>query len=76
MPEYDNTNTISLWKNESDNDKAPILKGSLNIDGRDYKVSIWKRNSDNPKAPVLGGAIEPAEGAASSSSTIDEEIGF
>lgn len=74
VPDYDNTNTISLWKNDQEgNDKRPILRGTVNVDGRDFKVSLWKRNSDNPKAPVFGGQIEPTdEGQASSSDEADD----
>ncbi len=32
--EYDNTNSGVLFKNESDNEKAPAYKGKLNVDGK------------------------------------------
>lgn len=75
MPEYDNTNTISLWKNDKDgNEKRPDLTGKLNIDGTDYKVSVWKNDtSENPNRPILRGQVQPAE---SSGPKIDPDIGF
>ena len=77
MSDYDDTNTISLWKNDvGDNPKRPILRGTVNIEGTEYKVSLWKRNSDNPKAPVFGGAVEPADSNGSASSSSDDDIGF
>lgn len=59
---YDNRGKVSLWKNESDNERAPILKGSA-IAHRDIKegevldVALWKNRSDNPKAPALTGNL-------------------
>lgn len=34
-------NTGSLFKNESDNDKAPQYTGQANIDGKVKKLSVW-----------------------------------
>ena len=37
--EYDNTNSGVLFKNESDNEKAPAYKGKLNVDGTEYQLA-------------------------------------
>lgn len=44
MSEYDNTNTGILFKNDKDgNEKRPDYKGSINIEGKEYKLSAWIR---------------------------------
>lgn len=43
--EYDNTNTGVLFKNESDNEKAPNYKGKVNVDGREYQLAAWIRTA-------------------------------
>ena len=45
--EYDNTNTGVLFKNESDNEKAPNYKGKINVGGSDYEIAAWVRESKN-----------------------------
>lgn len=63
--EYDNTNRGAVWKNETDNPKAPTLKGECNIDGTDYLVSAWKNDtSSNPKRPVLSFSFEKKQAKA------------
>jgi uncharacterized protein (DUF736 family) len=39
--EYDNTNTGVLFKNETDNDKAPAYKGKINVNGSDFELAAW-----------------------------------
>jgi len=41
--EYDNTNTGALFKNETDNEKAPNYKGKINVEGRDWEIAAWLR---------------------------------
>lgn len=43
--EYDNTNAGVLFKNESDNEKAPNYKGKINVDGKDFEIAAWVRVS-------------------------------
>jgi len=63
--EYDNTNRGAVWRNETDNPKAPTLKGECNIDGTDYLVSAWKNDtSGNPKRPVLSLSFEKKQAKA------------
>ena len=41
--QYDNTNSGVLFKNESENEKAPAYKGKINVDGKDYELAAWIR---------------------------------
>lgn len=65
---------ISLWDVESDNDRAPIARGNIQIlaevieelyelvqDGAEFVevgVSIWENDSDNDRAPRFTGLIK------------------
>jgi hypothetical protein len=46
---YDRTNTGALFKNESDNEKAPQLSGPLNIDGKEYRIAAWLKEGQKGK---------------------------
>lgn len=57
---YDNRGQVSLWKNQSENEKAPILKGTFIAhrdirEGEEVEIALWRNDSDNPKAPRLKG---------------------
>lgn len=62
MSDYDDRGDVVIWKNDSDNPKAPNAKGTV-IAHRDIKegeqvdIALWKNQSDNPKAPVMKGKI-------------------
>ena len=61
--QYDNRGKVSVWKNQSENPSAPILRGSIYAhrdikEGEEIEVSFWKNDSSNPKAPVLTGKIK------------------
>ena len=43
--QYDNTNSGVLFKNESDNEKAPAYKGKINVEGKEYELAAWIRES-------------------------------
>lgn len=45
--DYDNTNTGVLFKNETDNDKAPAYKGKINVEGREYELAAWVKSAKN-----------------------------
>ena len=45
--EYDNTGV--LFKNESDNEKAPAYKGKINVDGKEYELAAWIREGKKGK---------------------------
>lgn len=85
--QYDNRGKASLWKNDTENPKAPLLKGHLFAhraiaEGEQIEISLWKGTSDNPNAPVLRGNIqdkyvkqEPAAGQTAPS-PIKDDIPF
>jgi hypothetical protein len=62
MSDFDNRGQVALWKKGSDNDKAPVLSGSV-VAHRDIKsgetldIALWKNDSENENAPVLKGKI-------------------
>ena len=39
--QYDNSGV--LFKNESENEKAPAYKGKINVDGKEYELAAWIR---------------------------------
>ena len=43
--EYDSTNTGVLFKNDSQNERAPSYKGKINVDGKEYELAAWIRDS-------------------------------
>lgn len=44
---YDNTNKVAIFKHDQKgNDKAPMYKGTLNVEGKDYDISLWVKESD------------------------------
>jgi uncharacterized protein (DUF736 family) len=45
MMEYSNENTGALFKNETDNEKAPQYKGKINVDGTEYQIAAWLKTS-------------------------------
>ena len=63
MPEFDNTNRGSIWKNDrKEQDSHPDFTGTLNVDGKEFWVSAWKRKEGAAaKAPALSFSIKPKE---------------
>jgi len=63
MSNYDNTNRGQAWGNDKKTtDNHPDLKGSINIEGKEYWLSMWKRKPDaNPKAPAVSMKVQPKE---------------
>lgn len=61
--EYDNTNTVVIFKTSAEslkeNGKRAILWGRVNIDGVEYKMSLWKR--EGAKGAFYSGPVEPIE---------------
>ena len=53
MPEYDDTNRGAMFKNDrKETDRHPDMKGTLNVEGREYWVSAWKQTSKAGKGYV------------------------
>jgi hypothetical protein len=65
MTQYDDTNRGQIWGNDKkEKDTQPDLKGSVNVDGKEYWVSAWKRKPDaNPKAPALSFRLQSKDEA-------------
>lgn len=57
---YDKTNTLELWKNEKKNQRSPDYSGTVNIDGKEYKVAVWEKELRGGKI-VLSGPVTPAD---------------
>ena len=53
MAEYSNENTGVLFKNESDNEKAPNYKGKINVDGKEYELAAWVREAKSGKGKFM-----------------------
>ena len=61
MADFDNTNTGTLFKNDTagKSDKFPPYGGSINVDGTEYWVSAWVK--DGKKGKFFSLAIKPKE---------------
>ena len=62
MTDFDNLGQVALWKQENDNPKAPVLKGSViahrNIKaGEALDIALWRNESGNSRAPTLKGKV-------------------
>ena len=58
--EYDNTNTIIVFKNDKDgNDKKPDYKGKVNVDGVEKEVALWIGKTKNGNEMLKGKVQEP-----------------
>lgn len=55
---YEKVGNISLWEGTSDNPKAPVLRGEIEIgENVKYSVALWNfEGADN--GPKLKGSIE------------------
>ena len=83
--EYDNKGTVAIWKNTSDNLKAPQARGSFYAHrdiraGEEIEISLWRNVSDNEKAPTMKGKISDKHGSQSNTAPpaddFDEDIPF
>lgn len=58
MSNYDNTNRFVLFINDnSDNPKAPKYKGTVNINGTDYKIAGWVKQAQSG-VEYISGSVE------------------
>ena len=73
MSEYDNTNTVVLFKNESDNEKAPVLTGKVNIEGTEYPIALWTRTSTRSGEKFWSGKVEIDKVPAAAGATDDSD---
>ena len=72
-------NEVTLWKNESNNPKAPAYKGKGLIDGKEKAASLWHNTSKAGKVYLKLKLEEPYNNGAGSrpeSTQIKDEIPF
>ena len=61
MSNFDNTNKGSLFINtKKEKDTHPTMKGSINIDGKEYWLSAWGKVHET-KGKWLSISVEPKE---------------
>ena len=64
MKEFDDTNTIAVFKNDKgDNPARPDYRGVTNIDGKEYEFSLWLKESKSG-TKYMQGPIKPKEGTS------------
>lgn len=74
MTEYSNENTGVLFKNESDNEKAPNYKGKINVDGKEYELAAWVREAKSGKGKFMSLKVqEPKQKKAPQKEIADME---
>ena len=70
-------NEVTLWKNETDNPKAPAYKGKGLIDGKEKAASLWHNTSKAGKVYLKIKLEEPYNnGGGTESKPIKDEIPF
>ncbi len=75
MPEYDNTNRFSIFKNDDkQKDSHPDYKGTLNVDGREFWLSAWLKTGKNGK--FFSGSIKPKDAPRQSAPARKESGGY
>lgn len=58
MPNYDNTNKGTLFKNDlKQSYKHPDFTGTINIDGKEKRIAGWNRESKNGDKTFISLAI-------------------
>ena len=61
MNQYDNTNRGRLFKNDrKEKETHPDLRGSINIEGKDYWIKAWKKDAKSG-VKFLSLAVNPKE---------------
>ena len=70
-------NEVTLWKNETENPKAPAYKGKGLIDGKEKAASLWHNTSKAGKVYLKIKLEEPYNnGAGRERQPIKDEIPF
>jgi hypothetical protein len=70
--DYDNTNSGVLFKNETDNEKAPMYKGKINVDGKEYELAAWLREAKSGKGKFLSLKVQEPRKQTQKSVTFDD----
>jgi len=63
MADYDDTNRGALFVNENkeEGSKQPDYSGTLNVEGKEYRLAGWKRESKGGKKFLSVSISEPRE---------------
>ena len=65
MPQYDNTNTGLLARNErKESENHPDLTGSINVGGKEYWLSAWSKRGKSGKLegkPFFSLSVKPKD---------------
>ena len=72
--DYDNTNSGVLFKNESDNEKAPMYKGKINVDGKEYELAAWLREAKSGKGKFL--SLKVQEPRKKEPNSVSKQVDF
>lgn len=79
MTEYDNTNRGSLFKNDKgDNLARPDYTGTLNIEGKEYRLAAWIKVSQKTGNKFLSLNVQPKDEAsaeAQDTPTTEDAVG-
>jgi len=74
MPEYDNTNSGVLFRNDKKtSEKAPEYTGKINVDGVDKEIAAWVKESKAGKKFFSIKVSEPYKKEESSSTPADDD---
>lgn len=38
-----------IFRNKSDNEKAPLFTGQINVDGKNWEIALWPREGNTGK---------------------------
>lgn len=56
---FERVGSVSLWEGNSDNPKAPTLRGEVEIGDKTYSVALWPFDGeDTTNGPKLKGSVE------------------
>jgi uncharacterized protein (DUF736 family) len=68
MADYDNTNRGAMFvEQDKKSDKGPDYSGTLNVEGKEYRIAGWKRESKGGKRFISISLSEPRQQGASGS---------
>jgi|TARA_R100000951_G_C2648406_1_gene183434 uncharacterized protein (DUF736 family) len=81
MSDYDNNNKGAIFKNsyKEEGDNKPDYVGSINVDGKDWRVALWEATSKKGNKYLSVRITEPQEGdskPSSSNTANDDDIPF
>ena len=71
MPDYDNTNKGVLFPNKykENGDNRPDYTGTVDVEGKEYRLAAWERTSKNDNTYLSVVLSEPQQREASSTSS-------